>query len=219
MSAGAINGAGPALGTTGGGAFASLKSEDFIKVLLSELSNQDPFEPQDSGALLEQLSNIRNIESQQALQDKLESLVLQNELSSASGLIGKTVVGHDARGREVQGQVTSVRVEAGSAILELDTGAAIPIERLIEIADSQDAPEAIDLESTPPQQAPTPQATPPATPVTPSSIFGPQIHAPIAESLQSLKPAQRSALAALIGPQILNTISEPQKPLQAADSG
>ena len=194
MSAGAISGAGSAVATTGGGAFASLKSEDFIKVLLSEMANQDPFEPQDSSALLEQLSNIRNIESQQALQDKLESLVLQNELAGASGLIGKTVIGHDTRGREVQGEVVSVRVEAGNAILELDTGNAIPVDRLIEIT----APRGASQTTTDPDLATTElQAPTPASPIQASvpsllsAIFGPQVQLPTTGSQQPLQPADR----------------------------
>lgn len=138
MSAGAIGGASNSIGQAlDSGAFGALKSEDFIKVLLSELSNQDPFEPQDSGALLEQLSSLRNIESQLALQDKLESLVLQNELTSAGVLIGKTVAGLDANNSQVQGLVVSVRVQDSKAILELDTGKTLPLDRLTEISQPQ----------------------------------------------------------------------------------
>ena len=70
MSAGAINGASSVGAAAGESGFAALRSEDFIKVMLSELTNQDPFEPQDSAALLEQMSSLRNIESQLSLQNQ-----------------------------------------------------------------------------------------------------------------------------------------------------
>jgi flagellar basal-body rod modification protein FlgD len=134
MSAGAISGAASA-GAEGAGGFGALSSGDFINVLLSELSNQDPFDPQDSAALLEQLSSLRNIESQLALQDQLEDLVLQNQVAAAGGLIGKVVAGLDSTNREAQGLVTSVRVQNGKAILELDSGRALAMDRVTEISE------------------------------------------------------------------------------------
>ena len=43
--------------------FTELSSEEFIKIIFTELQNQDPFKPNDSSALLEQLNSIRSIES------------------------------------------------------------------------------------------------------------------------------------------------------------
>ena len=43
--------------------FTELTSEEFIKIIFTELQNQDPFKPNDSGALLEQLNSIRSSES------------------------------------------------------------------------------------------------------------------------------------------------------------
>ena len=137
MSAGAITGASSVGGAAAAGGFGDLKSGDFIRVLLTELSNQDPFAPQDSGALLEQLSSLRNIESQLSLQEKLEDLVLQNQISSAGGLIGKEVTGLGENNTQTKGLVTSVRVQDGEAILELDTGRSLPMNRVTRIANLQ----------------------------------------------------------------------------------
>ena len=38
--------------------FDSLSSEDFIRIMFAELANQDPFQPNDSAALLDQLNSI-----------------------------------------------------------------------------------------------------------------------------------------------------------------
>jgi flagellar basal-body rod modification protein FlgD len=136
MSAGAIGGATAGTSTaTKASGFGDIDSGQFMKILLSEMSNQDPFKPQDSGALLEQLSSLRNIESQLSLQKQLENLVLQNGLSSAAGMIGKEIEGIDANNDQVSGVVTSVRVEDGKAILELSSGKALSIERVTAIKD------------------------------------------------------------------------------------
>ena len=136
MSAGAIGGAVAGTGGAEQNGFAHIKTADFIKVLISELANQDPFEPQDSAALLEQLSSLRNIESQLSLQEKLEALVLQNQIASAGGLIGRMVSGLDGANDQVEGVVTSVRVAGGNVILELEDGSALPMDRLTRIESS-----------------------------------------------------------------------------------
>ena len=133
MSAGAISSAtGPT--TSSAGAFGQLSSEDFIKVMVEELAHQDPFDPQDSGALLEQLSSLRNIESQLALQQQLGNLVLQNQIAAAGGLIGKVVTGKDAAFDEVSGLVTSVRVQDETVYLELDSGHTLAMDSITGIA-------------------------------------------------------------------------------------
>ncbi len=132
MSAGAITGA-AATAAPAGNRFAELSSDDFIRVMLSELQNQDPFAPSDSAALLEQLSSLRNIESQLSLQKQIESLVLQNQIAQASALIGMLVRGLDDGNDAVEGLVTSVRVQGGRAFLELDTGQTLRADRVTEI--------------------------------------------------------------------------------------
>lgn len=134
MSTGAIGGAlGGATSQTS--RFGELSSEEFIQVMITELSNQDPLDPQDSSKLLEQFSSLRNIESQLALQEQLETLVLQNQVSSAGGLIGKLVAGIDESNTSVVGMVSSVIVQDGRALLELDTGQVLPMDRVIQITD------------------------------------------------------------------------------------
>jgi len=138
MSAGAISSAAsPNLSAVGSDRFSELTSEEFIKVMLSELTNQDPFEPQDSQALLEQFSSLRNIESQLALQDQLDRLVQENQIASASGMIGKFIEGVTTANDRAAGRVSSIRVEDGSPILQLETGQSVPINRVTVINGEQ----------------------------------------------------------------------------------
>ena len=113
--------------------FAELNSTDFIRVLMTELQNQDPFEPQDSAALLEQLSSIRNIESQLSLQETLEDLVLQNQIAGAGNLIGHYVEGLNDSNDRIAGEVTAVRVVDKQVILELDSGQALMLKQVSSI--------------------------------------------------------------------------------------
>ncbi len=121
--------------TTGGG-FNSLGSDEFLNIILTELTNQDPLAPNDTQALLEQLSSLRNIESQLSLEESLEKLVLQNSLSQAGALIGKAVEGTGNDGEKLTGTVSSVRVNDGETTLQLDTGRQLKMTALSLISDA-----------------------------------------------------------------------------------
>lgn len=121
-----------------GNRFNDLSSDEFVRIMVAELSNQDPFAPNDSAAILEQLSSIRNIESQTSLHNQLEVLVSQNAIASASGLIGKTIVGLDVNNHRVEGLVTSLRIENGKPILVLEDGSTIPTDRLTAVGSGED---------------------------------------------------------------------------------
>ena len=107
--------------------FSKMSSEDFIRIIFTELSHQDPFQPNDSKALLDQLNSIRSIESDIKLTDQLQSLVSENQLASASNMIGKFIGGLTADNTRVAGFVMSVIRQGDTVNLELDNGWIVPI--------------------------------------------------------------------------------------------
>ncbi len=130
MSVSGVLGAGDGTRTAAGDAFSSLSSEEFTRIILTELRNQDPLEPNDTGALLEQLSSIRSIQSDLELSDRLESVVLQNEFAGAAGLIGKRVSGLTETGQRVEDVVASVSRGSDGTILNLLGGKRVPMSGL-----------------------------------------------------------------------------------------
>jgi flagellar basal-body rod modification protein FlgD len=132
-SAAGVGGGGGSVGASSG--FGGMDSEEFVKIIFTELQNQDPFSPNDSSALLEQLNSIRSIESDMALTSQLESIVFQNQLAGASNLIGRYVQGMAEGGNRVDGRVISV-IRQGDAIgLELDSGWIIEADQVELIVD------------------------------------------------------------------------------------
>ena len=111
-----------------------LKTEDFIKMMITQLQNQDPLEPAKNQELLAQMSQIGQLQSSTALQESLQGMVLQNQIGSASSLIGKTVQGLDAADDPVTGLVNSVKVGSDGVSLELDNGKTLLLSRVTEIA-------------------------------------------------------------------------------------
>ena len=113
----------------------ALKAEDFIKMMVTQLQNQDPMEPAKNEELLAQMSQIGQLQSATDLQTSLKSMVMQNNISSAGNLIGKKIQGLDENGDPVEGLVNSVRVEKDKGVfLELDNGKTLPIDYVTNIA-------------------------------------------------------------------------------------
>ncbi len=119
-----------ALRTTASTGFSSMSSADFIRIMFTELANQDPFQPSDSSALLEQMNSIRSIESNIDLMERLDRLVFENKLSSAANLIGKEIQGLTSDGLRVDGAVTTVMRFGDDVLLELDNGWRLSIDNV-----------------------------------------------------------------------------------------
>ncbi len=113
--------------------FSGLSSEDFMKLLIAQLQNQDPASPMDSDQLLNQISQMRALQANLELEKSLEGLTLGQQLSSATSLIGKSitaVVGD--QDIEVSGVVQSVVVKDGSTMLRVD-GQEIPMSDVTKV--------------------------------------------------------------------------------------
>jgi flagellar basal-body rod modification protein FlgD len=127
-------------GNSSGNRFNEMSSEDFMQIIFTELQQQDPFEPNDSSALLDQLNSIRQIESDISMTEKLEDIVFQNQLSSAGNLLGKTVQGILPTGDRVAGSVLSVLREGDTVSLELSSGWLLPMDNVEIIVDPSTLP-------------------------------------------------------------------------------
>lgn len=122
-----------------GNAYADLSSGEFLEIILSELTNQDPLSPNDTTAILEQLSSLRNIESQSTLESKFETLVTQNAISSSANMIGKYVEGLNSANNTVSGVVSSLVIEEGQPVLRLSDGSSLSAERVTQVRDAGEA--------------------------------------------------------------------------------
>ncbi|MGH7243681.1 MAG: flagellar hook capping FlgD N-terminal domain-containing protein [Phycisphaerales bacterium] len=115
--------------------FSALSSEQFTKIILTELGNQDPLSPSDTNALLQQLSSIRNIQSSMDLSEKLGSLVSDNQFSSASNMIGKIVGGVSTDNTRSMGKVSSISKTDDGVFLNLNTGKSIKLDNMDGVID------------------------------------------------------------------------------------
>lgn len=80
--------------TTG---IASMTANDFLKLLLTELKNQDPTNPMDSSEMLSQFSSLTQVQLGQKTYDTMQTMLQ----TAATGYIGKTVSYTGSSSKEV----------------------------------------------------------------------------------------------------------------------
>ena len=102
------------LGTPAGKEVHDLKDLDinqFLQLMISELTNQDPLNPMDNTQLVQQIGELRSIAASDQLTTTLQSLQTQQSLTTASSLIGKHVTALDTNNENITGTISSVSVE------------------------------------------------------------------------------------------------------------
>jgi flagellar basal-body rod modification protein FlgD len=88
-----------------------LDIDEFLKLMITELTNQDPLNPMDNAQLVEQIGQIRNISATTKLSDTLDTVLTGQSLSTASSLIGKRVTALNDQNENVAGVVDRISVE------------------------------------------------------------------------------------------------------------
>jgi flagellar basal-body rod modification protein FlgD len=70
---------------------ANISMQDFLNILLTQLTYQDPLKPMDNQEFMAQLAQFTTLGQTQELNGKIESLLSTQASMQAIGLIGKTV--------------------------------------------------------------------------------------------------------------------------------
>lgn len=97
-----------------------LNLDVFLKLLISEMQNQDPLNPMDNSEMLNQINQIREIGATDKLTGTLDSVLLGQNITSSTNLIGKDITALSDDSQKVAGTVTRVSIEDGQPKLQLD---------------------------------------------------------------------------------------------------
>ena len=120
--------------TTPSGALNSLNTNDFIKMMLTQLQHQDPLQPETNDQLMSQMSQIGQLQSNTQLQSTLTGLAQQTQIGAASSLMGKQVQGLDSNNNTIKGIVTAVQVSSTGVSLDLDSGKSLSLSNVTSIS-------------------------------------------------------------------------------------
>ena len=103
---------------------ATLDYDNFLKLLIAQMQNQDPTDPMDASEQIAQLATFSQVEQTIQTNANLETLITGNALTNASSYIGKTITSADEK---TTGVVASVRVYSDTMVATTTDGKEIPI--------------------------------------------------------------------------------------------
>lgn len=106
---------------------SSLGLQDFLKVLLTQLSYQDPLKPMDNQEFMAQIAQFTSVEQTQQLNTKIETLISNQAALQSVGLIGRTVDATTASGT-LTGTVTALSLQGSSPSLSVKTASGAVID-------------------------------------------------------------------------------------------
>ena len=89
---------------------SAMDIDSFLTLLITELQNQDPLDPMENSEMLQQISQMRSISSSDKLTATLDAVLLGQNVTTASSLIGKEVSALTDDGSDVTGTVDRVTV-------------------------------------------------------------------------------------------------------------
>lgn len=98
-----------------------LSFESLLKIILTQLTYQDPLKPMDNFQFVSQLAQFSQIQLSQTMNDRLDTLVAAQSTVQAVSLIGHTV-DIPSGAAVISGKVTAITFANGDPRLTITTG-------------------------------------------------------------------------------------------------
>lgn len=111
----------------------TLGQADFLKLLVAQLSAQDPMNPKKDTDFIAQMAQFSSLEQAKGMQTSLASLSSQQDLLQANGLLGRQVNLQIDKDKSVTGVVSAVNIEAGTPKIVVN-GTAYEMSKLMSVS-------------------------------------------------------------------------------------
>jgi flagellar basal-body rod modification protein FlgD len=118
-----------------------LSFDSLLKIVLTQLTYQDPLKPMDNFEFVSQLAQFAQIQQTTTMSDNLETLVRAQATGQAASLLGKTV-DVQSGAATLSGKVTAVGFADGSPSLTIKTTdgntiSGMPLSNVSQIREAQ----------------------------------------------------------------------------------
>lgn len=113
-----------------------LNFESLLKIILTQLTYQDPLKPMENFEFVSQLAQFSQIQQGQTMSERLQQLVSAQATVQATTLLGR-VVDIEAGSAAITGTVTAVSFQDGDARITIETEQGQTISNLSLAAVSQ----------------------------------------------------------------------------------
>ncbi|WP_090233222.1 flagellar hook assembly protein FlgD [Lentibacillus halodurans] len=121
-----------------------LGKDEFLKILMTQLQNQDPSSPMDNEQFISQMASFSQLEQTMNMANSIDQLVQQQNVSPIlqySHMIGKEVSYYpydEETGEKLDietSKVTAVSQHEGLAVLDLENGEKIYADSITQVSD------------------------------------------------------------------------------------
>lgn len=99
---------------------AGLSMDDLLRLLMTELSYQDPLKPVENKEFLSQMAQFSSLDTTRQLNENIERMISLQSLNQSVGLLGKTVDAITGTAT-VSGTVTALQLASGEPQITLKT--------------------------------------------------------------------------------------------------
>jgi flagellar basal-body rod modification protein FlgD len=110
----------------------TLGQNDFLRLLITQLSSQDPLNPQKDSEFIAQMAQFSSLEQTKSMQSDMAALRTEQQLLQANVLLGQTVELQVDKNTTTTGIVSAVQMDAGTPKLVVD-GQAYDLSQLLTI--------------------------------------------------------------------------------------
>lgn len=122
----------PSSSTKGTG--PTLGKDDFLKLLVGQLQNQDPMQPTDDQSWITEMAQFSQVEQTANVADSTNKILSSLDATRALSLIGHKVAYSDASGNAQMGVVDRIELSAsGSATLDVSGQSGIATTAVSEV--------------------------------------------------------------------------------------
>jgi flagellar basal-body rod modification protein FlgD len=103
-----------------------LEFQSLLKIILTQLTYQDPLKPLDNSEFVSQLAQFSQLQQTQSLNDQVTSLLAAQSATQATSLLGKTI-DVSAGASTISGTVKTVSFTSGKPTVTIltDTGQTV----------------------------------------------------------------------------------------------
>jgi len=109
----------------------TLNQQDFLKLLVAQMTQQDPLNPKSDMEMIPQMVSFTELEQSKSMQNDIAQLRAEQQMLQANSLLGRTVEIKDGSSTKL-GQVTAVQMEEGTPKLVVN-GAAYDLSSVLSI--------------------------------------------------------------------------------------
>lgn len=118
--------------TTSTSSASSLGQNDFLQLMMDQLQNQDPLNPDDPTQYLSELAQFSSLEQQNSIASSTAAAASGQSTASALGLLGHSVSYTDASGVTQSGTVSKIDFTSSGPTLTIGSASGISLSSITE---------------------------------------------------------------------------------------